>query len=359
MSRALGIPDSASTVTLTAFDVVDDPSSIIIPAATFITPILPGHENMPAPIFAFLIENAATKQRVMFDLGPRKDPENAVPAIAAAAKAKHMFFPVSRDITEQLVDAGVPLDSINAVIWSEPPPKLTCIQVNDTVAVHFDHTGDMSKFPTSTDLAFGEDTATETYPTNPKSTLLDSDFAGRKLVPVDFTKSQLEIGGLRAHDYFGDGSFYLLDVPGHISGHVAGLARVTPNGFILLGGDSSFPCPGDLLAATRTSVSATHFCTSESTGPFDLAARTMPLLDISGHAGFEDPPAARASIKKLAAFDASADVFVVLAHDMSLVPVVGPFPALLSEWQVKGWKERVTWAFVDERNPAFRFSMIA
>lgn len=33
---------------------------------------------------------------------------------------------------------------------------------------------------------------------------------GRNLVEVDFKDSDLNIGGFRAHDFFGDGSFYLL-----------------------------------------------------------------------------------------------------------------------------------------------------
>ncbi|KAJ7755389.1 hypothetical protein DFH07DRAFT_743247 [Mycena maculata] len=352
--HTLGIPDSSSIVTLTAFDVVDDPGVVKVPVAALFGPILPGHENLPAPVFAFLVENATTKQRVMFDLGPRKDAENAAPPIVELIKGA---FPISRDITEQLVDAGIPLDSISAAIWSH---------------AHVDHIGsDMSKFPPSTDLVFGRDTLTDTYPTKPTSTLLESDFAGRNLVKVDFTKSELEFGGLKAHDYFGDGSFYLLDVPGHLSGHVCGLARVTPTSFILLGADAchhagalrptehlhrSFPCPGALLAATRSSVSAAHFSPLDSTGAFDLASRTTPLLDVADGGIFEDPPTARASLEELAKFDANADVFVVLAHDISLVPVVGPFPKLLNDWQARGWKDEVTWAFIDEGNPAFRFS---
>jgi hypothetical protein len=31
---------------------------------------------------------------------------------------------------------------------------------------------------------------------------------------ISFDESDLEIGGFRALDYFGDGSFYLLDAPG-------------------------------------------------------------------------------------------------------------------------------------------------
>jgi hypothetical protein len=52
-------------------------------------------------------------------------------------------------------------------------------------------------------------------------------------------------------------------------------------------------------------------------------------------------------------------VFVVLAHDESVAPVIRPgaaaYPVVLDEWQAKGWKEEATWAFLDEKNPAFRF----
>jgi hypothetical protein len=211
--------------------------------------------------------------------------------------------------------------------------------------------------------------------------------SGRKLVPVDFSTSVLVFGGLKAHDFFGDGSLYLLDVPGvraastvehdsdlvpqHIAGHVCALARVTPDSFIFLGGDSChhagllrptsqlhkhFPCPGALLAATRSSVSVTHFSPSDATGSFDLAARTTPLLDVAEGGFFEDPPTARLSLNKVHSFDANEDVFVVLAHDESLMPVVGPFPTLLDGWKAKGWKKLVTLAFLDEKNPAFRFN---
>ncbi|KAJ7512048.1 hypothetical protein B0H11DRAFT_2213849 [Mycena galericulata] len=355
---ALGIPTSSSTVTVKVFDIMEDPGKVIGPAAFLYTPILPGHETLRAPDFAFLVENVATKKRVMFDLGPRKDVENAAPQVAELAKAGNMALPVSRDIIEQLTDGGVALDSIDAVVWSH---------------VHFDHTGDMSKFPTSTDLVFGRETVLESYVTNLKSTLLESDFTGRKLTPIDFEKSTLEFGGFKAHDYFGDGSFYLLDVPGHLSGHVCGLARVTPTSFVLMGADAghhagvlrptehlhrNFPCPGELLAATRRSISTKYFPPPDSAGEFDLKSRTTPLLDVSEN-GFEDPPTARASLNKLGQFDADPNVFVVLAHDESLIPVVGPFPTLLDEWQAKGWKELVTWAFVDEKNAAFRFNVKA
>ncbi|KAF8208920.1 beta-lactamase-like protein [Mycena galopus ATCC 62051] len=349
----LGIPTSNATVSLKAFNVVLDMRA---PAGELMQPVPTGFEAFRAPVFAFLAEHVATGKRVMFDLGPRKDLENVAPSLAEMFKAG-LAMPVDRDITEQLVDHGVSLESISAVIWSH---------------AHFDHTGDISKFPASTELVLGSATNTVSYVVDPKSHLVESDLAGRKLMRLNFDESKLEIGGFKAHDYFRDGSFYVLDVPGHLAGHVCALARVTPTTFVFLGGDGChhpgmlrpteklhrhFPCPGELLAATRRSVSATHFPPPDAAGEFDLAARTKPMLDVAEEGIYEDKPTARSSIAKMGDFDANRDVFVVLAHDESLVDVVGPFPALLNEWQAKGWKERSTWAFLEEGNPAFRFNV--
>ncbi|KAJ7087217.1 beta-lactamase-like protein [Mycena belliarum] len=354
----LGIPTSPSTVTVTAFDVVD-PGKIIVPASVFFSPILAGLEKLRCPAFSFLIENAATKRRVMFDLGPRKDPENAAPSVAEAIKSGVFVMPVSRDIVERLSDAGVDPESISAVIWSHS---------------HYDHTGDVSKFPSSTELVFGGDMVRATWETDPNSTLLESDLKGRKLVGIAFADSQLEIGGFKAHDFFGDGSFYLLDVPGHLPGHISALARVTPTTFLLLGGDAChhagmlrpterlhrhFPCPGELVAATRRSVSAKDFPvpgSEPSAGEFDLLAHTQPLLSVADNGAYHDPPTARASIQKLTRFDANADVLVLVAHDESAVSLIKPLPASLDQWKEKGWKELLTWAFLDEKNTAFRFA---
>lgn len=42
----------------------------------------------------------------------------------------------------------------------------------------------------------------------------------------------------RTHDFFGDGSFYLLDAPGHLLGHMMGLARTAQDEYIVMGGDA-------------------------------------------------------------------------------------------------------------------------
>ncbi|KAJ7627593.1 beta-lactamase-like protein [Mycena polygramma] len=354
----LNIPAGSSTVTVKIFDIIEDPQKVIASAVAFLKPVPPGYENLTCPVFAFLIENATTKQKVLFDLGPRKDLENAAPPIAAAVKAGFMAMPVSKDIIEQLAESGVEAKSISAVIWSH---------------AHADHTGDMSKFPSSTDLVFGKDTVLETHEANPSSILLATDLADRKLIPLDFDAKPLLIGGLKAVDFFGDGSLYILDVPGHQAGHVCALARVTPTSFVFLGADACHhagvfrptsrlhrhvPCPVELLLATRTSVSHTHIHAPESLSEgaeFDLTSRTTPLLSIAEDGYFEDPSSAHASIDKIGDFDANADVFVILGHDESLERVIGPFPLVLDQWKAKGWKQEATWAFLDETNPAFRF----
>lgn len=63
----------------------------------------------------------------------------------------------------------------------------------------------------------------------------------RELREVRFD-TDVKIGQFPAFDYFGDGSLYLLDSPGHAIGHLCGLARTTTgeeNPFVLLGGDIS------------------------------------------------------------------------------------------------------------------------
>lgn len=66
------------------------------------------------------------------------------------------------------------------------------------------------------------------YPADENGFILESDYAGRELREVDFTQGK-KVGRFDAFDYFGDGSFYLLDSPGHAVGHLCGLARVTSN----------------------------------------------------------------------------------------------------------------------------------
>lgn len=131
-----------------------------------------------------------------------------------------------RDVASVLDDNGAQTE-IEAIIWSHS---------------HFDHVWDPSRFPPSTTLVVGPRvpaTAPPGYPSDPNCTVLDSDAVVRE---INFAGGgpggrPPRIGRLEAFDYFGDGSFYLLDAPGHASGHMCGLARTTadPPTFAVMG----------------------------------------------------------------------------------------------------------------------------
>ena len=82
---------------------------------------------------------------------------------------------------------------------------------------HFDHIGDVSKFPKSTSVVVGpgtQDCLLPGYPAQEDALILESDFEGRPIREINFDDTALKLGQFKALDYFGDGSFYLLDSPG-------------------------------------------------------------------------------------------------------------------------------------------------
>ncbi|KAJ6546956.1 beta-lactamase-like protein [Mycena capillaripes] len=352
----LAIPSSKATVDVKAFNVANFTATL---PGVLIQPVVPGHETITIPLHAFLVEHASSKKRFMFDIGMRTDPLNFPPSVADNFQSGVYSVDPFKDITELLEEGGIPLESIETVIWSHS---------------HFDHIGNMAKFPNTTSLVIGPGTNRSLYPEFPDSTLQASDFAGHNVIELNFDHTNLTFSGLPALDYFGDGSFYLLNTPGHILGHITALARVTPSSFIVLGGDTchhagqlrprprfqrAYPCPAQLVAQSRTTVSTDYFWSPDShAGAFDVLSREQPLLSIPDlpNSADMDPVASRVSLDKIAGFDAHDDFFVVLAHDESLVGVLPYFPASLSAWKGNQIKDKAVWGFLDEKNPAFRFS---
>ncbi|KAL0573959.1 hypothetical protein V5O48_008000 [Marasmius crinis-equi] len=359
-SPDLNIPFSNSTVTVQALDTLTPASHG--PASYFLSPTLPGRELAWFPDLAFLIEHNG--RRIMFDLGLRKDQENFPPALRAMTVAvKEYGMKCNRDVVDQLLEGGIELESVEAVIWSH---------------THFDHIGDMSRWPHTTKLIVGPGSDRKTYPTVPDAHLLESDFAGREVQELSFIDSSLKIAGAPAIDFFGDGSLYILDLPGHLPGHLGALARVKPNSFVAFGGDTchhvghlrpnefhhkTHPCPGHILTSTRKSISTEYFPSPlhPDSNEFDLARRDTPLLTIPSPDGDKptahiDPVKAKESIRTLSLLDSHPDVFVAIAHDLTLVEVVDLFPGKLDDWKEKGWKEKALWAFLKEDNKSFRFN---
>lgn len=182
---------------------------------------------------------------------------------------------------------------------------------------------------------------------------------GRAFKEVNFTNSNLKIGRFRALDWFEDGSFYILNTPGHLLGHICALARTTPDTFIFMGGDAAHhagefrptefvplpehvgieglkanivfpsPCPGELLL--------NHIHPRKSA--------TKPFYETAD--GFnEDGPTAEWTIEGLIEFDANENVFMVVAHDASLLDVVRFYPQSANDWKERLWARKGRWRFL-------------
>ncbi|KAJ7668059.1 hypothetical protein B0H17DRAFT_1088297, partial [Mycena rosella] len=368
-----GIPSSNAIVNVRVFNVGN--FTLFNEAPAVIAPVVPGHETITVPTFSFLVEHNATQKRILWDMGIRKDTQNAVPFYADAFAAGLITVEQTGDIASQLEAGGIPLRSIESVIWSH---------------AHFDHIGKNSpplilllhslltrnprghvNVPQNHRACIRADTNTTTFPESPSATLQASDLTGHNITKIDFSHANLTFSGLKAIDYFGDGSFYLLDTPGHVAGHMTALARVTPTSFITLGGDTfhhvgearprpafqkNFPCPAHLLEETKTSVSTELFWSPNSSlGSFDMLSRTQQFFSISDHPDsfYADPIISQVSLEKVATFDADPDFFVLVAHDMSVVGALPYFPASLNGWKASKLKESTAWSFVDKTNPAF------
>ncbi|KAK8096301.1 uncharacterized protein PG998_014169 [Apiospora kogelbergensis] len=264
-----------------------------------------------------------------------------------------------KSVADILKEGSVDPQEVDSVIWSHH---------------HFDHIGDPNTFPKSTEIVVGTGFTKAHlpgYPTNPKSELRDDYFEklrGRKLHEVDFGSSMLEIGGFRAIDFFADGSFYLLDTPGHAVGHMSGLVRTTAavagdeeDTFIFLGGDichhggelhpspqlpmptaASAPpdeIPNEVLHAVAQVIASHGTCPggqnpSSATSVLDMLRQLLrdlstargrgcsgdteeqqPLFDTN--LGHNLAQAMQTLRRTHASFDAADNVWCVFAHDMS------------------------------------------
>lgn len=225
----LRIPQSSNTVNVS---IIDTTTSIRgVDAWKFLEPSIPGHEHLATSAFAFLIEHTTLHRSMVFDLGIRKDWWNCSPFLLDRFKKGGYVLNIEKSVREILEEGGFDATKLGAIVWSH---------------WHFDHTGSPAEFEKSTAVIVGpgfKENLLPAYPTNPDSSILESDLEGRELIELSFTAG-LKIGELDAIDYFGDGSLYFLNSPGHAHGHICALARVTagPPSFIMMGGDAWHHC---------------------------------------------------------------------------------------------------------------------
>lgn len=114
------------------------------------------------------------------------------------------------------------------------------------------------------------------------------------------------------------------------------------------------PCPGALFADIH------HDRSDCATSPFFVVPDLPPERGIA-----HDRAQAIESIRRLEEFDCQGagegadgggevDVFTVIAHDASLMGVVGLYPESANGWREKGWAREGRWAFLGDFREAVR-----
>jgi glyoxylase-like metal-dependent hydrolase (beta-lactamase superfamily II) len=299
--------------------------------------------------YCFLIESQHCNQKVVYDLAFMRDLDTRMPpALKAlfAGDVEVMGIDEFHHIPDSLVDHGVELAEINAVIWSH---------------AHLDHVGDPSVFPPSTELVVGPGLKARCmpgYPTNPDAFVLDSAFEGRSVREVEFSSNATTIGGFRAVDFFGDGSFFILEAPGHTQDHICALCRTTEDSWVLLGGDACHniaqlrpnpfrPLPETLDLNLLGRVSQPEQCGCNHVPAVNGHGSESPVYNLAGGMQ-ENIGKAKATLEKLKAFDGRDDVLIIIAHDSTLLDVLDFFPRDINDWKAKGWATRGRWLFLKE-----------
>ncbi|KAK9792866.1 putative metallo-beta-lactamase superfamily protein [Seiridium cardinale] len=319
----VGIPESQKTVKVY---IIDTGARIYGRFSFFSEPALLDHlqdEGYSVPAYSFLVEHEESGRRVLFDLGIRKNFED-----------HH----------------------------------------------HVDHVGNPSLFPNTTDLIVGpgfKETILPGYPTNPKSQVLESDYEGRNLREINFDdeSKRLTIGGFRAVDFFNDGSFYLLESPGHTIDHIAGLARThtLPSRFIFMGGDIAHHAsqwrPSGLLPLPKELEPSPLGVHSELNKRFNVClgelfiehahpqrSGEVPFLKTkAGHP--HDLEMAERSVRSMERFDADDNVLIITAHDAKFSPGLDFWPKGANGWSEAGWKESSTWEFLKDFSSVVVYSI--
>lgn len=343
---------------------IDNGARIRLPVAQFMTPPIHGHTHMIVPSFSFLVEQPSTGRKISFDLGVRKSLQSLPPVVQTLVAGPDWDFKVSRDVDEILQNNGVDVKggAIEAIVWSH---------------WHFDHTGDVGRFPSSTVLVTGPGLKKEFFPPYPQSEespLLASDFAAREHRELTFNAhDSLHIGGLESIDYFGDGSFYLLNTPGHAIGHICELARVTSTNegdvedtFVYMGGDTAHH-GGEFRPSDRLPLPE-HISPSPYTVRFPLVCPghvfdairratddSKPFYELLEAVSHNHVDAVRSN-ERMQLFDAADNVFVVIAHDPSILEKaagLNTFPfGTMGNWKAVGSAEKTRWAFLADFIPA-------
>lgn len=180
------------------------------------------------PSLSFLLRHSTNGDTFTFDLGIRKDLENAPTLTLARIQQLGFRLEIPQDAGDSLAKGGL----------APPDIKHVCLS-----HIHFDHVGNSRPYTNATFLAgaAAQPLIANGWPADPESgysqDVVPSDGRTRFLDPADWPP----LGHFpHALDFYGDGSLYIIDAPGHMLGHVNVLARTSADGgWVYLAGDSA------------------------------------------------------------------------------------------------------------------------
>ena len=195
------------------------------------------------------------------------------------------------------------------------------------------------------------------HPSDPDAALLDGDISGRSAHEVHFDAAGPKIGRFNAIDFFHDGSFFLLDAPGHAPGHLCALARTTvgpSSSFVFMGADAChhpgvlrpspyLPLPREIELFTHESKKIVGASLQELTQERDPS---KAFFNVSRGPTFHDYDAAMDTVKKIQELDAAEEILVLIAHDLSVRDKIQMFPERINEWHLNDLKKKTQWLFL-------------
>lgn len=192
------------------------------------------HEVREFPAGAFLYDNARG-QRVLFDTGYATGEWKAGWRGAAYRKLLPPSVHADDDIAAQLHADGVDPASVTHVVLSH---------------LHPDHVGGLRRFPDAV-LVVTDGTVRTAARAGLRSGVIPGLFASafegarrHVLTASSFHRTAVKNHTLDTADLLGDGSYRIVDLPGHTDGHVGALIE----GRVLLAGDAAWGI--DLLSAS-------------------------------------------------------------------------------------------------------------
>ncbi|KAF0315328.1 zinc finger protein [Colletotrichum asianum] len=208
-----------------------------LPSSLFVSGASPT-ERVLAPSLSFLIVQTCINndgKRILFDLGLRRDTGNYSKPIQRHLQSRKSITPLP-DVRQSLLEGGLSPGSINQMVLSH---------------VHWDHIGTPSDFPAaeffvgagSLDLL---KTGLNGYMShsNFESDLFyktkATEFSDPAKMASESDNGWHDVGGLKIFDFGGSdsGSLYIVDSPGHLTGHINLLARIGTGKWALLIGDA-------------------------------------------------------------------------------------------------------------------------